>query len=63
MHALEFLDADANQAIDETGLTAFQKILRTPKSAEFIKLCIENGADCYAVSKAHRNYALLTHTN
>jgi hypothetical protein len=51
VYALEFLNADLNQQ-DESGLTIFQKILKTPNSADYIKNCINNDADCYSVSKS-----------
>lgn len=38
-----FFDADAKK-------TVFEKILRTPKSKDDIRWCIENGADLYSVS-------------
>ncbi|KAG5672162.1 hypothetical protein PVAND_002315 [Polypedilum vanderplanki] len=47
MHALEFLNGNPNQIIEENGPSLFQKILTTPNSADYIRLCIENGADCY----------------
>lgn len=47
--ALEFMNADVNHA-SEAGFTVFHDILKTPRSADFIKNCISNGADCYAVS-------------
>jgi hypothetical protein len=55
MHALEFLDADPNQAVEENGPSLFQKILTTPNSADFIRLCTESGGDRYAVSKGVAN--------
>lgn len=51
MCALEFLNGDINQPLDgENGLSLFHKILLTPKSSEYIRMCIENGGDCYTVS-------------
>lgn len=58
MQSLEFLNADSNQVSgddDDAGHTLFQKILMTPNSAEYIRLCIENGADCYTVSQRNQN--------
>lgn len=52
VYALEFLGADVNQP-EGTGLTIFQKVLRTPDSADFIRSCISNGADCYKVRLTH----------
>lgn len=54
MHALEILNADPNYILDDdtNGYTLFQNVLMTPNSAEYIRVCIENGADCYSVSKA-----------
>lgn len=49
MYTLEFLNANPNHESDIAGRTLFQKILTTPNSAEYIRLCIENGAECYAV--------------
>ena len=57
IYALEFMGADVSHE-DETGLTIFQDILQTPNSADFIKGCIANGADCYTVS-----FPLLSCTN
>jgi hypothetical protein len=51
MHALEFLNADPGQVIEENGPSLFQKVLTTPNSADFIRLCIDSGADCYTVSE------------
>lgn len=50
IYALEFLNADVNRA-DEAGITIFQTILKTPRSAAFIQSCISNGADCYTVRR------------
>lgn len=49
IYALEFLNADVNRA-DESGVTIFQTILKTPRSAAFVRSSISNGADCYTVS-------------
>lgn len=49
MYTLEFLNANINCESDTAGRTLFQKILATPNSPEYIRLCIENGADCYTV--------------
>ncbi|XP_070490291.1 transient receptor potential cation channel protein painless-like [Chironomus tepperi] len=48
MYTLEFLNANPNHESDIAGRTLFQKILTKPNSAEYIRLCIENGAECYA---------------
>lgn len=48
INALELLSADVNQK-DDSKLSIFHKILSTPQSADYIKICISNGADCYAV--------------
>lgn len=48
--ANEFLNADLNQnQNDLSGLTFFQHVLRTPGSADYIRNCVANGADCYGV--------------
>lgn len=39
-------------------MSIFEKILKTPKSAEFIRACIEHGADLYSVSSIFENYDL-----
>lgn len=49
INALELMSADVNQK-DDSKLSIFHKILSTPHSADYIKICISNGADCYAVN-------------
>lgn len=49
VYTLEFLGADVN-LVEDSGLTIFQTILKTPNSADFIRSCINNDADCYTVS-------------
>jgi hypothetical protein len=51
VYALEFLNADVNEK-DEAGTTIFEKILKTPNSADFIRNSISNGANSYQVSKS-----------
>lgn len=48
VYALEFLGADVNQQTD-SGLTIFHNVLSTPNAGEFVKACINNGADLYSV--------------
>lgn len=48
VYALEFLGADVNQQTD-TGLSVFHNVLATPNAGEFVKACVENGADLYSV--------------
>lgn len=48
IYALEFLNADVNKQ-ENSDLTVFQKILRTPNTTDYIEACIRNGADCYTV--------------
>jgi hypothetical protein len=48
-YALEHLRADPNIIDTQLGKSIFEKILMTPKSSEFISLCIDNGADLYQV--------------
>lgn len=48
IYALEFLNADVNQ-VEDSKLTIFQRILKTPSSSEFIKNSISNGGECYKV--------------
>lgn len=50
-YALEHLRADSNLIDHRLDMTIFEKILMTPKSSEFISLCIDNGADLYQVNK------------
>ncbi|KAG5668128.1 hypothetical protein PVAND_016080 [Polypedilum vanderplanki] len=50
--ALERLKADPNGIIDERlGVSIFKNILSEPNSEEYIKLCIEHGADLYETNK------------
>lgn len=48
--ALEVYQADPNYFVKSKDRTVFEIILSTPKSSNFIKLCIENGADFYMVN-------------
>lgn len=48
-YALEVMSCDPNLIDASTGLSVFQTVLQTPKSAELIKLCINHGADLYTV--------------
>lgn len=48
VYALEFFNANVNE-VKDAGLTIFQKILLTPNSGDYIKSCINNGADRYGV--------------
>lgn len=49
--ALEVYQADPNYFVKTRDRTVFEIILSTPKSAHFIKLCIDNGADFYMVNQ------------
>lgn len=53
-HALEHLKADPNAKDTITDMTIFEKVLMTPDSADYIKLCIDNGADLYAKNDTHK---------
>lgn len=48
--ALEVFNADPNHIVKSRDKTIFEIALSTPGSSNFIKLCIENGADFYMVS-------------
>ncbi|XP_037041255.1 transient receptor potential cation channel protein painless-like [Bradysia coprophila] len=45
--ALEVYGADPNFLLKTVDKTVFEVILSTPNSSQFIKLCIDNGADFY----------------
>lgn len=48
--SLEILNVNPNEKVDiNDELTVFETILRTEKSAEYIKLCLNNDADFYMV--------------
>lgn len=49
--ALEVFQANPNYYVKAQDKTIFEIILETPGSSNFIKLCIENGADFYMVSE------------
>lgn len=49
--ALEVYQADPNHFVKTKDRTVFEIILSTPKSSNFIKLCIDNGADFYMVNQ------------
>lgn len=49
--ALEVFQANPNYFVKERDKTVFEIILGTPNSSNFIKLCIENGADFFMVSE------------
>lgn len=51
--ALEVFQANPNYLVKSKDKTIFEIILETPSSSNFIKLCIENGADFYMVNKSH----------
>lgn len=48
--ALEVYQADPNFFVKSKDRTVFEIILSSPKSSNFIKLCLENGADFYMVN-------------
>lgn len=50
-YALEVMKCDPNLLDASSGLSVFQTVLQTPKSSEFIKLCINSGANFYKVKK------------
>jgi hypothetical protein len=50
-YALEVMKCDPNLLDASTGLSVFQTILQTKNSSEFIKLCINYGANFYKVRK------------
>lgn len=49
-YALERLQADPNAIDPKIEKSIFEKVLETPDKAEYINLCIDNGADLYLVS-------------
>ncbi len=49
--ALEVYQADPNAFVKTLDKTVFEYILSTPKSSNYIKLCVENGADFYMVNQ------------
>lgn len=49
--ALEVFEADPNRYVKTKEKTIFEYILETPKSSNYIKLCVENGADFYMVTE------------
>lgn len=50
-YALEVVNCNPNLADASSSLSAFESVLQTPKSVEFIKLCINHGANFYQVRK------------
>lgn len=48
-YALEVMKCDPNLLDAATGLSVFQSVLQTPKSSQYIKLCISAGANFYKV--------------
>ena len=50
-YALEVMKCDPNLLDASSGLSVFQTVLQTPKSAELIQLCINSGANFYKVHK------------
>jgi len=49
--ALEVLQADPNDSLEcFGGLSVFEKVLLTPNKANYIELCIYNGANFYKVT-------------
>lgn len=49
--SLEVHEANPNSLVPTKGQTVFEIILSTPDSSNFIKKCIEHGADFYVVRK------------
>lgn len=54
-YALEVMKCDPNLIDASSGKSVFQQFLEIPESSDFIKLCINNGANCYKVG-IFRNY-------
>jgi hypothetical protein len=48
-NALEDQHCDPNLVDASSGLSVFQTVLQTPNSVEYIKLCMDHGADLYTV--------------
>lgn len=48
-YALEVMKCDPNLLDVSSGLSVFQTVLQTPKSAELIQFCINSGASFYKV--------------
>lgn len=48
-YALEVMKCDPNLLDAASGLSVFQSVLQTPKSSQYIKLCITSGASFYKV--------------
>jgi hypothetical protein len=46
----KYKSENPNCYLEKENKTVFEKILRTPNSANDIKWCIKHGADLYAVS-------------
>lgn len=49
-YALDNRKADPNLVDPKIDMTIFEKVLMTPKSAEYINACIEHEADLYEVN-------------
>lgn len=47
---LEVYEADPNYYVESRCRTIFEIILSTPKSSDFIRICIDFGADFYVVN-------------
>jgi hypothetical protein len=56
VEALEVHEADPNFLIESKGVSVFEIILSTPDSSNFIRKCIEFGADFHMVSHAKRGF-------
>jgi hypothetical protein len=54
-YALEVMKCDPNLLDASSGLSVFQTVLQTPKSSEFIKLCINAGGNFYKVCRRYIN--------
>lgn len=46
------MKCDPNLLDVSSGMSVFQSILQTPKSADFIKLCISHGGNFYKVTRS-----------
>lgn len=49
--ALEVMRCDPNLFDASSGISVFQTVLQTPKSSDYIKLCVSSGANFYKVRK------------
>lgn len=57
-NALEENNCNPNMVDASSGLSVFHSALQTPNSVEFIKLCLDFGADLYSVSQTKQSFKL-----